>query len=484
MLSSRMFSSLLASEDFDAFELATAEAARSVGLEAMRECVEAFDAGLAARPMPGWSVHERAPRTLVTLLGAMTYTRTVFLDRLGRRRALCDELLGVPKRARLSAGAFLWMCRCAAELSYRKTAAAFAELSGARVSHVTVMRCVHEEGALLKSARRPRERVSQGVLHVEADGLWVRLQEESHRGARAAPLPLRAGQAHALLRAEDGVRLRRQEEGGAGAPRAGRPVADLRGRLPRRVLGARGEHGVRGLRAGRPGEGRPRRRRRGVVRARRAGGRPVARSLDPFHIMQKIWRAFPEGAQREWAVNLAVRRKPLQLARMCARVAAKAPDPARARKVRELGSYMEANADAVRFPTPSLGTMEGTNAHVGAARLKGLGRSWSRRGAEAMCLIRCALACGRPLVAPPKQAFFTERGREAAGGRPRAPPPGSRPRRAADTSRPTGPRRPGSKPRRRSGRRRANMEPPRNRAAAPRGCRGPPPRRSDGALPD
>ena len=135
--------------------------------------------------------------------------------------------------------------------------------------------------------------------------------------------------------------------------------------------------------------------------------------------MQKIWRAFPEGAQREWAVNLAVRRKPLQLARMCARVAAKAPDPARARKVRELGSYMEANAGAVRFPTPSLGTMEGTNAHVGAARLKGLGRSWSRRGAEAMCLIRCALACGRPLVAPPKGAFFTEREREAAE---RAPP--------------------------------------------------------------
>lgn len=58
--------------------------------------------------------------------------------------------------------------------------------------------------------------------------------------------------------------------------------------------------------------------------------------------------------------------------------------------------------------------MEGTNAHVGAARLKGQGRSWSRAGAEAMCLARCALATGAPLVAPDKGAFFTQREREAA----------------------------------------------------------------------
>ena len=52
--------------------------------------------------------------------------------------------------------------------------------------------------------------------------------------------------------------------------------------------------------------------------------------------------------------------------------------------------------------------MEGTNAHVGAARLKGHGRSWSRAGAEAMCLIRCAIMTGRALVAPPARAWFTE----------------------------------------------------------------------------
>lgn len=98
---------------------------------------------------------------------------------------------------------------------------------------------------------------------------------------------------------------------------------------------------------------------------------------------------------------------------MCGRCAPKA-DARRREKIKELGSYIESNASAVVFPRPSMGTMEGTDAHVGAARLKGQGRSWSRAGAEAMCLVRCALATNRPLVPPDKGAFFTQGEREAA----------------------------------------------------------------------
>ena len=62
---------------------------------------------------------------------------------------------------------------------------------------------------------------------------------------------------------------------------------------------------------------------------------------------------------------------------------------------------MLSNADCVVFPKESMGIMEGTSAHVGAAKMKGRGMSWSRKGAEAMCLVRCALAEEElPLVAP------------------------------------------------------------------------------------
>jgi hypothetical protein len=48
----------------------------------------------------------------------------------------------------------------------------------------------------------------------------------------------------------------------------------------------------------------------------------------------------------------------------------------------------------------TLGTMEGTNAKVYAARLKVWGCAWSRRGALAMMRIRATLASGRRLIAP------------------------------------------------------------------------------------
>lgn len=107
-------------------------------------------------------------------------------------------------------------------------------------------------------------------------------------------------------------------------------------------------------------------------------------SLDPFHVMQKACRAFPEGARREWAAGLARRGRPLQLARMCERILPKVKDAKRRERIRDLRSHMLDNAGSVAFPKESMGTMEGTNAHVGAARLKGRGMSWSRKGAEAM----------------------------------------------------------------------------------------------------
>ena len=72
------------------------------------------------------------------------------------------------------------------------------------------------------------------------------------------------------------------------------------------------------------------------------------------------------------------------------------------------------NVNCIVFPKESMGTMEGTNAYVGAARMKGRGMSWSRKGAEAMCLVRCAIAEGRPLIAPKFPALYSKKEERAA----------------------------------------------------------------------
>ena len=81
-----------------------AAAMRKIAAGVLRRCIERFDAELVGNMPRGWSVHERAVRTLVTLVGGIAFVRAVFRDEFGRRRALADELLGIPPRARVSPG--------------------------------------------------------------------------------------------------------------------------------------------------------------------------------------------------------------------------------------------------------------------------------------------------------------------------------------------------------------------------------------------
>ena len=100
------YDGLLKTEDIGAFEALVAGKTRSLAASVMRACLERFDSDLRRRPPRGWSARERAGRTLVTLLGEVSFERTVFLDEHGRRRVLLDELLGIPPRSRLSPCAF------------------------------------------------------------------------------------------------------------------------------------------------------------------------------------------------------------------------------------------------------------------------------------------------------------------------------------------------------------------------------------------
>lgn len=417
---SYFYPKLLECEDFDRFEGLVAQGGRSILAEAMARSLEAFDAELCERKPRSWSIHERTQRTLVTLVGEVRFSRTVFLDEYARRRTLVDELLGIPKRARLSAGAFLWIVRRGAEESYRKTAAAFASMSGCTLSHVSVMNCVHAEGSLLKAACPPQgPKISQDTLFLEVDGLWVHVQEHEHRAdalprflyeqaRKTTSFELKLAALYAGKRkvapgrnVRDGLALTCTQGDADEFWESAFHLIDDNYELEdveKLMLGADGGSWC--------GSGR--------IQEKIPEGCNVACSLDPFHVMQKICRAFPEGSRRDWAVNLAVRRKPLQLSRMCERIAPKVKNEKRRKRVAELKSYMENNVSAVRFPRPSLGTMEGTNAHVAAARLKGQGRSWSRTGAEAMCLVRCALATHGVLLAPDKGALFAYKEQQAA----------------------------------------------------------------------
>lgn len=407
---------LEATEDLDSFEASLAAGSRALAASALSACIERFDRSLRSQAPPGWRAHEVAPRTLVTLVGEVSYRRTVYLDEHGCRRAWADELLGVRPRARLSAGAFLWLARRSAEVSFRKAAADFEAMSGARVSHVTAMRCAREEGALLLAAAPEGPGLSCEGVRVEVDGLWVALQRAAHReealprflyeqSRERSSMELKVASAYAAKL--DAGRGRRRRAALAVVASA-EPPEEFFERVRAQMAASFELDDVRRVHYGADGGAwcGPERL-RGMLPAHVR----VLFKLDPFHVMQAVCRAFPEGPTREWARHLVLRGKGAALARMAERLAAKATGPRRER-VRQLASYARRNAAAIGARAASMGTAESTNALI-AARMKGRGMSWSREGAEAMCALRCAACTGRALVAPAKGAWLTEREKAA-----------------------------------------------------------------------
>lgn len=292
---------LTQTEDFSALESVVAGDVRTIGCNALRMCIEQFDKNLCDNMPRGWSKHEYRTRTLITLLGTIKFRHTIFLDEYGRHRALTCELLGIPKHARFSASAFLWIARCASELSYRKTALEFERLTNTAISHICVENIeVGGDGASWCSESRIETKVSKNCK--------------------------------------------------------------------------------------------------------------VSFTLDLFHIMKYVVQAFPDkkSNSRVWATNLVMQGRAKKLIQMCKRITNNMGAGKHKKKINKLAKYLSEHISGINEPTHILGTMEGTNAHVGAARLKGHGRSWSRRGAEAMCLIRCAILTRRALVAPIASSWFSK----------------------------------------------------------------------------
>ena len=280
------------------------------------------------------------------------------------------------------------------------------------------MRCAREEGRQLLADEPEGPRLSCEGVRVEVDGLWVALQASSHRDAalprflyeqarRRSSAELKVASAYAAKAPAGNGRKRRvalslvasaEEPGAFFARVAAQMAASFDLDDVRRVhYGADGGAwcGPERLASLLPPHAR------------------ILFRLDPFHVMQAICRAFPEGRAREWARHLALKGKGAALSRMAERVAARVAGPRRER-LRCLASYARRFASAIGTRAAPMGTAESTNALI-AARMKGRGMAWSREGAEAMCALRCAVCSGRALIAPAKGAWLTERERAARG---------------------------------------------------------------------
>lgn len=406
-------------EDADSFAATAGIEMRSVAADAIAACIERFDAEFRARAPRGWELRGAPARTVITLAGAITYRRALYRDEYGRNRYPADELLGMPKRARVATDAFLWMCRRAASASYRKTASDFSGISGVPVSPMLPWRCVQREADLIRAEMEgaaPEGGVSQADVYAECDGLFLALQTPSRRAEAIDRFLYEQSRSKSSFEMKCGCVYAGKADKGGRTVRGNVALFATTGSardfwdgMRRTVEADYDVADIETLHASSDAGGWCRNLGIGDM----AGN--VVQGLDAFHVMKLVVKAFPEGAGRERLVSLALKRRPEAFAEMCDRVLPQVRSESRRDRIRRCGSYVRDNADLLRGGG-SLGTMEATNAYAWAKRMKSCGISWSRRGAESMALVLCRTAAKRPLIAPPKDAFFTgpEAGRREA----------------------------------------------------------------------
>jgi len=390
-------------EDFERAETSSHEDVLRVLADAMSEALEIFDARLFADRPEGWRVKDARSRSILTEFGAVTFTRHIYIDEFGDRRTYLDEIVSLRPRKRLSPGAFGALALFGSEIPYERAAKMLFRHCTGDVSGMTTMGVLRETGDLLEAQAevRRRELFDEGLLppasrmsdelRVEADGIWVALQRARGRGVEIKALcayeDKNAGRRvgvvhHALV----GAPKRFWEEG----------VAHLAGHysLPSLKRCYTGSDGAKWC---------------GAL-ADHLHGPKIVHKLDPWHVNRAIKTAFPEHADAAPLFDLLHAAKLDELLEVLSlRLDTGFGDET---KTRQLIGYIRNNRVSIEADAPSMGTMEGTQAHLYAARMKVWGGAWSREGASDMARIRATLASGEALPVPVREQVFRARDRK------------------------------------------------------------------------
>ena len=486
-LSDFFYPHLSETEDFSKHVAYCDLVGRIIMRDALKNNLVRFDDELKAQVCKSWKNLGKKKRTIITLVGEITYKRRVYIDEYGNRRYLLDEMLGIPQHCRIEPNAFLWIVRMASNVSFEKTAKAFKERSGTSITRQSVMRCVHNAGNLLSKIyeRAPGDLpISTPVLFCEYDGFWVNLQSEVKRPAlprhtykaqfRKKSTELKVWVAYAAK--EDGKRIHPFHWATDTAPdgffaeslkRTGSSyeIDDV-------AYLAYGADAASWSKAN-------------DIDANLPMKTKAIPKLDTYHINKRVYKAFTSEDDRSTYLDLLYSKNFDGFLSLLLRRIADEPEHERTEKRQELYTYIKSNLDWLESPSMSacirhqlleqlatvfcgrvwlghlhdllsrrrykrfievlkevtlrcddslkegyqsflddaieaiamirryvgmgLGTMEGTNSKVYAARLKVWGCAWSKRGALAMMRIRAAIASGIELVAPSYNSQLTKK---------------------------------------------------------------------------
>ena len=377
--------------------------------EALKRELQLFDAMLAKEVPKGWVFKEYRQRTIITLSGEITYLRRIYKEPSGICHAYLDEVLGIRTRYKLAPDAYLWIANMAADISFRKTVNAFYDRTGAKISPWLVMSVIHEEGALileeawqkafgsLQAHKSDELLISQDVLYIEFDGICIPLQKSKHEkkkprwvyehNRKKKHFELK----NATVYAGKDEKRRRGGVLNVSFGEHARCFWPLLGSAIKSVYDVADVSKV-------------------YSSSDMAGwctnneidtlfaAADISHDIDSFHINREIRRTFGKTPAANHFISLVRSRRTKKLKRDLQRIIEDATDKKRYLK---LQGYLLSNIKLIEGGHGrSMGSMEGVNAHVYAARMKVWGGAWSKKGACAMAAIRARKSSGLSLIAP------------------------------------------------------------------------------------
>ncbi len=146
-----------------------------LGRSIIAEELEGYDEILRERRQlrPDWQIVKRDETTLLTILGSITYRKTLFKNKnTGQREYLLDRVMGLEKHARMTEDAEAALLKEAVQTSYEK-GGEHATVTQETVSKETVMNKIH---ALRFPEAEPVGKKQVRYLYVDADEDHVSLQ--------------------------------------------------------------------------------------------------------------------------------------------------------------------------------------------------------------------------------------------------------------------------------------------------------------------
>jgi len=342
----------------------------------------------------GWRNVGREGRQLMSSVGWVAYQRRVYLDELGKRRKPLDEVIGINAHQRHSVSVQQKASFLASELPYREAAGILGWLLGEYISHSTIGRMAQQIGEgyqaqeedELKRVFEHGEDVQPGqipakVLYGESDGVWISLQREQKRktevrvgimytGKKSVGVGRKALENKVVVTKI----VKNSQEWQETLLKTAYQHYDL-SQTKQVMVGGDGSSWVR--------------------QSFSALGLPNEFVLDRYHLYREARRAFGFTPQTEGWINQICKEGLEVVLPDMLQMASQAP-PHAAQKMHQFIQYMFHNQDGLLDPdcrthlkvkTGNLGAIEGNVDKLVVRRLKGRGRSWSLKGAQAMLAI-------------------------------------------------------------------------------------------------